>query len=234
MDVTAVRRGLAFGADGATVRRATPGGGTDAAPLLAHVPADAVAVVGAASAAELATVAAPFRAALGRGLGVPFATLAAAAPSGSVLYVRAGAPVPGTTVVGEGGSAARLRAVADALGGGNVISEPTTLDGRPATLVSLSALQLWYGLGGRTAFLTDDAGFHLDPSSTLAPDGLPDAVASFVYLDVARGIPALSDLAALAGTRVSERFRRRVAGLATVLTYRTHTAAATRITVVVG
>ena len=234
MDITAVRRDIAFGADGGTVRRAVPGGGTDAVPLLANVPADAVAAVGAADPAELQQAAVPFRRALERGVGLRLATLADAAPGSSVLYVRPGAPVPGTTLVARGATATKLRAVVAQLAGGPPITEPTTFDGRPATLVTLSALDLWFGAGGGTGFLTDDAAFHLDPTSALAPSGLPALVSSFVYLDVAAGLPALSNLAALAASRLSPGFRRRVAGLDTVLWYRTHTAAATRLTVVVG
>jgi hypothetical protein len=234
MDVTAVRREVAFGAEGSTVRRAEPGGGSDAVPLLDHVPADAVAAVGAADPAELADTAAPFRPALERGVGVPFGALADAAPGPSVLYVRRGAPVPGTTLVARGATPAKLHAVAAALAGGKAITAPTTFDGRPATLVTLSALDVWYGTSGGVGFLTDDATFHLDPSSALAPAGLPDEVSSFVDQDVGAGLPALSDLAALAGTHLSPSFRARVAGLGTVLRYRTHTAGATRLTVVVG
>jgi hypothetical protein len=179
-------------------------------------------------------VAAPFRAALERGVGLPFAKLAAAARGPSVLYVRPGVPVPGTTLVARGATAPRLHAVVAALAGGVVITEATTFDGRPASLASLSALDLWFGVSGGSGFLTDDAEFHLEPSAALAPSGLPADVSSFVYLDVARGLPALSDLAALADTHLSAGFRRRVAGLASVLWYRTHTAAATRLTVVVS
>jgi hypothetical protein len=234
MEVTAVRRDVAFGADGGTVRRATPGGGTDAEPLLGNVPSDAVAAVGAADSADLAVAAAPFTGALERGVGVSFATLAAAAPAASVVYVRSGVPVPGTTLVARDAAASRLGAVVDALAGGHVLTEPATLDARPVTLASLTALDVWFGRSGDTGFLTDDAEFHLDPSARLRPAGLPEHVSWFRYLDVAHGLPALSELAALADTHVSPSYRRDVAGLATVLSYRTHTRAASRLTVVVG
>jgi hypothetical protein len=234
MEVTAVRRDVAFGADGGTVRRATPGGGTDGEPLLGNVPSDAVAAVGAADARALAVAATPFTPALERGVGVSFAAVAAAAPAASVVFVRSGLPVPGTTLVARDAAPARLHDIVSALAGGRVLTEPATLDDRPATLASLTALDVWFGRSGRTGFLTDDAEFHLEPSPRLRPAGLPEQVSSFTYLDVARGLPALSQLAALAGTHLSASYRRRVAGLATVLEYRTHTARATRLTVVVA
>jgi hypothetical protein len=231
MEVTAVRRRVAFGADGATVRRATAGGGVDHELLLAaHVPADAVAV---AAGNGLAALARPFRDVAEHGLGLSPATLAAVASGETALYVRPGAPVPPTTLLVRG-SPAPLRRVVDELAGGHAITEPATLDGRPVTLAALSALDLWFGRADGDSYLTADAAFHLDPSEPLPRDGLPDRVWSFLYLDVDHGIPALRELAALAGTRLSPGFVRRLGGLATVLSYTTHTKGATRLTVVVG
>jgi hypothetical protein len=232
MEVTAVRRDVAFGADGATVRRAVRGGRTDGElPVGLHVPADAVA---AAVGDDLASRAGAFRNVVESGLGLSEATLAAAVAREAAAYVRTGAPVPATTLVVRGVQTARIRAVVDELAGVHAITEPATLDGRPATLAALSALDLWFGRRDGNAFLTDDPAFHLDPADVLRPDGLPERVSSYLYLDVARGVPALSTLAALAGTRLSRRFTVRLAGLATVLAYTTHTAAATRLTVVVS
>lgn len=232
LDVTAVWRDVAFGVEGATARRATSGGGTDATPALAaRIPADAVA---AAAGSGLQALAGPVAPALRSGVGLPLRELASAAPGEAAVYVRSGSPVPPITLLASGASLAPVRAVVRDLAGGAPPTTPATLDGRPASLVSLTALDLWYGRAGGERFLTDDPAFTLDPGDVLQPAGLPDRYASFLYLDVPDGVPALRELAALAATHLSGGFLGRVAGLSTVLSYGTRTASATRLTIVVS
>ena len=56
--------------------------------------------------------------------------------------------------------------------------------------------------------------------TALEPDGLPKRTSAWVYLDVPRGLPALEQLAALAGTKLSPGFVARVSPLRSVLAYR--------------
>ena len=89
----------------------------------------------------------------------------------------------------------------------NVAGVPGTVGGVAATDVSLGPVDLFYGKVGRTIFVTDDPGATLKPPATaLEPDGLPAQTRAWAYLDVARGLPALESLAALAGTHLSPAF----------------------------
>jgi len=98
---------------------------------------------------------------------------------------------------------------------------PAVLDGIPLQVVHLGALDLYYGRFDGTLVITDDPDLHLrSASSALEPDGLPKRTSAWAYLDAPRGLPALEQLAALAGTRLSPGFVARISLLRSVLAYR--------------
>jgi hypothetical protein len=102
---------------------------------------------------------------------------------------------------------------------------PGTVGGIAATDVPLGPVDLFYGKTGRTIFVTDDQDASLTPQGDpLRPDGLPAETRAFAFLDIPTGLTALQSLAALAGTRISPAFERKLAGLRTLLAYRTRTA----------
>lgn len=218
------RRGtvVASARDGqASATRTEPRQGTDAEhPLAASIPADAVA---AAAVHDGATVfaALPFAAVLKEGLGLQTATLAAAAPGEAVLYARSGVPAAGVTLLARGADVSGAQRIVGELAP-NVTGVPGTVGGIAATDVSLGPVDLFYGKVGRTIFVTDDPGATLTPQATfLAPQGLPAETRAWAYLDVPRGRPALESLAALAGTRLSPAFIRKLSPIRTLLAYRT-------------
>ena len=207
--------------DEATATRTEPKQGSDAEhPLAASIPTDAVA---AAAVHDGATVFAslPFAAQLKNGLGLETATLAASAPGDAVLYARSGVPAAAVTLLATGTDAAAARRIVAELAP-HAPGMPGTVGGVVATDVSLGPVDLFYGKVGRTIFVTDDPGATLTPQTTsLAPEGLPAETRAWAYLDVAHGLPALESLAALAGTRLSPAFIRKLRPIHTLLAYRT-------------
>jgi hypothetical protein len=227
-EVTFVRRGGAVTAsangDQVTASETQPPQGKDAEhPLAASIPADAVA---AAAVHDGATVfgSLPFAAELKQGLGLETATLAAAAPNDAVLYARAGVPAGSVTLLAAGDDVGAARRVVRELAP-NGTGVPGTVNGIAATVVPLGPVDLFYGKTGRTIFVTDDPEATLTPQGDpLQPDGLPAETRAFAYLDVPDGLPALQSLAALTGTRISPAFERKLAGIRTLLAYRTRSA----------
>ena len=207
--------------DQARATRSEPPQGADAEhPLAASIPVDAVA---AAAVHDGATVFAslPFAAELKDGLGLETATLAAAAPGDAALYARSGVPAATVTLLATSADVTGARRIVAELAP-NVAGVPGTVGGVAATDVSLGPVDLFYGKVGRTIFVTDDPGATLTPQATsLAPEGLPAETRAWAYLDVARGLPALESLAALAGTRLSPAFIGKLSSLRTLLAYRT-------------
>ena len=207
--------------DQARATRSEPPQGADAEhPLAASIPVDAVA---AAAVHDGATVFAslPFAAELKDGLGLETATLAAAAPGDAALYARSGVPAATVTLLATSADRTGARRIVAELAP-NVAGVPGTVGGVAATDVSLGPVDLFYGKVGRTIFVTDDPGATLTPQATsLAPEGLPPETRAWAYLDVARGLPALESLAALAGTRLSPAFIGKLSSLRTLLAYRT-------------
>jgi hypothetical protein len=213
--VASVRDGQA-----SATRSELPEGADAEHPLAASIPADAVA---AAAVHEGSTVfaALPFAAVLKEGLGLETATLAAAAPGDAALYARSGVPAAGVTLLARGADVSAARRVVGELAP-NVAGVPGTVGGVAATDVSLGPVDLYYGKVGRTIFVTDDPGATLVPQATfLEPEGLPAKTRAWAYLAVPRGRPALESLAALAGTRLSPAFIRKLSSLRTLLAYRT-------------
>jgi hypothetical protein len=195
--------------------------GTDAEhSLAASIPADAVAAAAVHDGARVFG-SLPFAAELKNGLGLETTTLAAAAPGDAVLYARSGVPAAGVTLLAAGTDPTAARRLVAELAP-NVAGVPGTVGGVAATDVSLGPVDLFYGKVGRTIFVTDDPGATLTPQATaLEPDGLPAETRAWAYLDVARGLPALESLAALAGTRLSPAFIGKLSSLHTLLAYRT-------------
>ena len=85
----------------------------------------------------------------------------------------------------------------------------------------LGAVDIYYGTFEGTLVITDDPELRLrSVSSPLEPDGLPKRTSAWAYLDARSGLPALEQLAALAGTTLSPGFVARVSPLRSVLAYR--------------
>jgi len=216
LTVTASRHG-----DREVAERTAPGTGVDGVQALAaSVPEDAVAAAafqrGTSAFAQLS-----FGAELQQGLGLRLADLAAAAPGAGVVYARPAAPIPTVTLLARGGTLAAARRVVHDLDPDAAPSVPAVLDGIPLQVAHLGALDLYYGRFEGTLVITDDPDLHLrSASSALEPDGLPKRTSAWAYLDAPRGLPALEQLAALAGTRLSPGFVARISPLRSVLAYR--------------
>jgi hypothetical protein len=232
-DVAFVRRNGTVTASGdgahATATRTEPPVGEAAEhPLASSIPVDAVAAAAVHDGGTL-LAALPFTSQLKEGLGLEAATLAAAAPADAVLYARPGLPAATVTLLAAGDDVAPARRIVQELAP-DAKGVPGTIRGIAATDVPLGPIDLFYGRTGRTIFVTDDAAASLaardDP---LEPEGLPAETRGWAYLDVPTGLPALEGLAALAGTRLSPAFVRKVAGLERVLAYRTRGALTIRI-----
>ncbi len=224
-DVTFIRRRgtvVASTQDGqASARLSEPPSGVDAVhPLARVIPADAVAAAAVHDGAAV-FAALPFAAELKDGLGLETSTLAGSAPRDAVLYARPSIPAATVTLVAAGDDVGAARRIMRELAP-NSTGVPGTVGRVPATDVSLGPIDLYYGRTGHTVFVTDDPAAKLVPGGdALEPEGLPAETRAWAYLDVPRGLPALESLAALAGTQLSPAFVRKLAGLRTLLAYRT-------------
>jgi hypothetical protein len=201
--------------------RSTRGVGIDAPqPLADRIPDDAVAAAAFQRGAD-AFGGLPFGAELERGVGLKLADLVAAAPGAGVVFARAGQPIPTVTLLARGGTLAAARRVVRDLDPAAPAAVPAVLDGVPLQVTQFGALDLYHGTFDDTLVLTDDPDLQLRSSlQALGPDGLPKRTSAWVYLDVPRGLPALEQLAALAGTKLSPGFVARVSPLRSVLAYR--------------
>lgn len=225
-DLTLVRRGRTVTAtvrgDRVFATRSEVPAGRDAThPLAASIPRDAVAAAAFHDGARvLGTL--PFRGRLRAGLGLDPATLAAAAPADGALYARPAVPAATVTLLAAGTRAPDARRVVRELAPHAPAGVPGVVGGLAATDVPLGPVDLFYGTTGKLTFVTDDPDATLAPrGGALAPDGLPDETTAWAYLDTARGLPALESLAALAGTRLAPGFVRKLAGIRTLLAFRT-------------
>ncbi|HZT92392.1 MAG TPA: hypothetical protein VFA05_10170 [Gaiellaceae bacterium] len=199
-----------------------PGGGR-AAPVAgeAAIPADAVAASAWHDAARVLR-GLPVGAQLRAGLGLTLPDLAAAAPGDAVFYARPGVPLPGLTLLADGGTLRAAARLVHDLDREAPPPLPATVDGHTLEDVAFSALDIYYGRVGRTLVLTNDPGATLVKAGRrLRPAGLPAGVVGWTWVDVPRALAELRTLASLAGTSVSESFVRRFAGLRTVLEYET-------------
>ena len=205
----------------ASARLSEPPSGVDAVhPLARVIPADAVAAAAVHDGAAV-FAALPFAAELKDGLGLETSTLAGSAPRDAVLYARPSIPAATVTLVAAGDDVGAARRIMRELAP-NSTGVPGTVGRVPATDVSLGPIDLYYGRTGHTVFVTDDPAAKLVPGGdALEPEGLPAETQAWAYLGVPRGRPALESLAALAGTQLSPAFVRKLAGLRTLLAYRT-------------
>ena len=216
LTLTASRHG-----DRQVAERTTRGTGVDASqPLAERIPDDAVAAA-AFQRGQDGFGGLSFGAELERGVGLRLADLVAAAPGAGVVFARPGEPIPSVTLLARGGTLAAARRLVHDLDPAAPPSVPAELDGVPLRIVQLGALDLYYGLFEGTLVVTDDAGLHLRSSvHALAPSELPKRTSAWAYLDTARGLPALEQLAALAGTKLSPGFVAHVSQVRSVLAYR--------------
>ena len=218
LTVTAARHG-----DRQMAERTTRRAGVDAPQTLAaRIPEDAVAAAAFQRGAD-AFGSLSFGAELERGVGLRLADLVAAAPGPGVVFARPGEPIPTVTLLARGGTVAAARRLVRDLDPEAPPAVPAVLDGVPLGVSHLGALDLYYGAFDGTLVVTDDPSLQVRSTvHALEPDGLPTRTSAWAYLDARRGVPALQQLAALAGTRLSPGFVARVAPLRSVLAYRVH------------
>lgn len=208
--------------DGDALDVARAGRGASAShPLAAAIPSDSVfAYASHTAATDAASL--PLARQLRAGVGLTLADLGATAGSDTVLYARAGAPLPRLTLLSLGGSPAAARRLVHGLDADAPPGLPATVDGHTLEDVAFSALDIYYGRVGRTLAVTIDPDASLvHARSVLRPPGLPAATVAWVWADLPRALPQLGELASLAGTRVSPGFAARFAGLRTILQYET-------------
>ena len=160
-----------------------------------------------------------FASQLEQGLGLRLADLAALAPNGGVVFLRGGEPVPTVTLLAPRGTLMAARRIVTELDPGAAAAEPAELDGVPLQVVHFGALDLYYGLFEGTLVVTDDPQLRLHDVAALEPEGLPEETAGWLYLASERGLSALENLAALAGTHLSSKWEDKVFGFGTVLAY---------------
>lgn len=208
---------VALAVEPGTVRRSTRGRGRDVPT--AGIPADAIAAAGARDGAAL--LRSPFAAGVQGALGFPLDRLAPLAPGAAVVFVRPGIPIPGVTLLAEGGSvAAALRAVRT-LAPDAPPAVPERMNGAVLEHVSLGATDLYYGRAGRTLVFTDDPGLSLEGRRVPSGD-LPGETSGWLYVDGARARAALQPLTAFEARGAVARMQRQLAGVASLVEHTTH------------
>lgn len=219
---------VALAAESGTVRRSTRGRGTDT--RTGEVPADAIAAAGARDGAAL--LRSPLAAGVQRALGFPLDRLAPLVPAGAVVYVRPGTPIPGVTLLAQGGSVAAARRVVQRLAPAASPAVPEEVNGVLLDHVNLGATDLYYGRTGRTLAFSDDADPALE-GRRVASDELPAATSDWFYVDAAKARTALQLLATFEAQGAVFGMQRALEGFDTLVEYTTHEHGVATLTVVI-
>jgi hypothetical protein len=151
-------------------------------------------------------------------LGLSVQDLVQAVNGPSILYLKAGAPLPEVTYVVKPADAQKAeQTVATLLGKvtKNAKPSPVTVNGVTLQSVSLGPISILYGVLNDQLVLTDSQtaiGELQSKSNRLADDdtfkaakkasGLPDSSSGWLYVDLKDTIPAAESLAELAGQKI--------------------------------
>ena len=151
-------------------------------------------------------------------LGVSVQDLVQAVNGPSILYLKAGAPLPEVTVVVKPADAQKAEQTVGTLlakATKGVKPTPVTVNGVTLQSVSLGPVSILYGVWDGQLVLTDSQtaiGELQSKSNRLADDdtfkaakkasGLPDSSPAWLYVDLKDTIPAAETLAALAGQKI--------------------------------
>jgi len=177
-------------------------------------------------------------AAIQAALGVSLADIAQALSGDTILYVRAGTPIPEATLAAmpadPQAAAATVGKLLSKVAGG-AKPEAATLGGFPFHRFALGPIDLYYGLFGNELVVTDSQNavtelqakgnkLAADPVFKAVKDAakMPDATQGFLYVNLKDGIPTAEGLLRLANQTIPASVSGNLAPLRSLLVFGSH------------